>query len=310
MEKKVDILLSIYNPNLVYLEQQLKSLDSQTYKNIEIVIFDDCVEKRCDLSIFEQCIKNKKYRILPYKETNQGYTKAFEYLVRESCGEYVAFCDQDDIWDDNKIEKCVECLEKEKSLVVTTDRRVIDAVGNVLKESIRHTSGKNYDTWNSYDDIGKYNFFATHTIGMCMVVQGEFVRHTVPFSNHTGHDKWVTACACACGHVSYLDEVLASYRRHGANVSGVMSGVSSKKQYIQDRVIPHLQLIEEFKERYPNYEGIEEALRFAYARKNGNIKEMFRYRYLAPDIAKFEIVLTLMPDFIMRFVIKLLQRVV
>lgn len=310
MKDKVDILLSVYNPNEKYLRQQLESLDRQTYENIEIIVFDDCIDKRCDENIFVECIKNKTYRILPYKENNLGYTKAFEYLVKESTGEYVAFCDQDDIWDEYKIEKCVDCLKRENTILVTTDRKIIDENGNIVIESVRAISKKNYDTWKSYDDIGKYNFFTTYTVGMSMVIEGNFLRKTVPFSVYTGHDKWVTACACACGQVSYLEEPLVSYRRHGNNVSGVLRGVSSKKEYEEERIIPHLKLIEEFKERYPEYKGTKEALEFAYARKNHDIAKLFKYRYLAPDLAKFEILLALVPNFVMKIVIKLLQRAI
>ena len=308
MRGKVDILLSVYNPNLEYLRKQLESLDNQTYQNIEILIFDDCVEKRCDSDIFAKYIKNKSYRVLPYQHENLGYTKAFEYLVSQSNGDYIAFCDQDDIWDENKIEKCIVCLKKEKTILVTTDRKVIDAEDNVLVESVRHTSKKKYDTWNSYEDVGKYNFFNTYTIGMGMVIDGEFLRTTLPFSIHTGHDKWVTACACACGKISYLDESLVSYRRHGKNVSGMLRGISSKKDYERERVLPHLNLINEFQERYPNYEGTKEALEFAYARKNRDIIRMIKYYDLAPDIAKFEIVLALVPEFVAKVIIKILQR--
>lgn len=307
-KEKVDILLSIYNPNLEYLKLQLQSLDSQTYENIEIIIFDDCVENRCDTSFFKNCILNKKYRVLPYKKENVGYTKAFEYLVRESDGKYVAFCDQDDIWDEKKVEKCIECIKKEQTLLVTTDRKIINAEGKVVKGSVRHSSDKKYETWSSFEDIGKYNFFTTCTVGMTMVIDGEFLRTTLPFSIHTGHDKWVTACACACGRLSYLDEPLVSYRRHGKNVSGVLRGIASKKQYRQQRVEPHLNLIKEFQERYPMYMGTHEALEFAQARKNHNVMKMFKYRYLAPNIAKFEIVMALTPDFVMKIIIKILQR--
>lgn len=308
MREKVDILLSVYNPNLEYLIKQLESLDNQTYEDIEILIFDDCIEKRCDSSIFAQHITNKPYRVLPYKTENLGYTKAFEYLVSQSDGQYIAFCDQDDIWDKYKIEKCVACLKKEKTLLVATDRKVIDASDNVLIESVRHTSKRAYNTWHSFEDVGKYNFFNTYTIGMGMVIDGAFARTTLPFSIHTGHDKWVTACACACGKISYLDEPLVSYRRHGKNVSGMMCGISTKKDYEEERVIPHLNLIKEFQERFPNYQGTQEALEFAYARKNRNIMRMIKYYYLAPDIAKFEIVLAMVPEFVAKVIIKILQR--
>ena len=310
MNEKVNVVLSVYNPNIQYLEKQLKSLDSQTYSNMEILIFDDCANKRCDVSIFEANLKRKPYRILPYKKENLGYTKAFEYLVQESDGDYVAFCDQDDIWDEDKIEKCVACMKREGTILVTTDRRLIDADDKVILDSVRRASKKNYETWKSYDDIGKSNFFITHTVGMSMVMNGAFVRSTVPFSDYTGHDKWVTACACAVGQVSYLDETLVSYRRHGKNVSGVLRGVSNKKEYKDERVLPHLMLIEEYKRRYPQYKGIEEAMQFAIARKEGNVRKLFKYRYLAPDLAKFEILLALVPDFVVKKVIKILQKTV
>lgn len=306
---KVDVLLSVYKPNWKYLSKQLLSLDAQTYDNMEILIFDDCIEKRCEQSEFGKYLRNKKYRILPYKSQNLGYTKAFEYLVRESNGEYVAFCDQDDIWMKEKIEKCVACLKNDGTLLVSSDRKLIDETGKIFCESVRHHSKKNYETWNTYEDIGKYNFFTTYTVGMTMVIEGKFARSTIPFSIYTGHDKWMTACACACGKISYLDEPLVYYRRHGKNISGILVGIHSKKDYEQQRVIPHLRLIEEFNRRYPDYSGTQEAIEFAYARKNHDLKKLFRYRYLAPDIAKFEIVLMFMPDLIVKFFITLLQGV-
>ena len=54
--KKVNVLLSVYNPNRRYLEEQLRSLDNQTYDNMDIIIFDDCVKNRCDQKIFESNI--------------------------------------------------------------------------------------------------------------------------------------------------------------------------------------------------------------------------------------------------------------
>lgn len=43
---------------------------------------------------------------------------------------------------------------------------------------------------------------------MSMVMDTQFVKGCLPFSDNTGHDKWIIACAC--GKISYLDEVLVS----------------------------------------------------------------------------------------------------
>lgn len=304
--KKVDVLLSVYDPNTEYLVKQLKSLDEQTYENIEILIFDDCIQKRFDTSLVAESIQKKQYRILPYKEENLGYTRAFEYLTMESTGEYVAFCDQDDLWAKDKIEKCVACLEKDHTSLVITDRKLIDKDDQVTCESVwNENPGKK---WNTHEDVGKYNFFTTIAPGMCQVMKGDFIRSAVPFSNETGHDKWSIACACACDGVSFLDEPLSLYRRHGDNVSGVLVRIHSKKDYMERRVMVHLRVIEQIREKYPQYAGTEEALELAYARKNHNLLKMYKYRYLAPGIIKAEILLTFIPDFMLKLLMKIIQK--
>ena len=50
--KKVNILMSIYKPNLNFLIKQLQSLNNQTYQNIEVLINDDCPDSPCDVSVF------------------------------------------------------------------------------------------------------------------------------------------------------------------------------------------------------------------------------------------------------------------
>ena len=53
MYKKVDIIMSVYNPNEKYLIKQLKSLNDQDYPNIKIYIYDDCVTKKANVEIFK-----------------------------------------------------------------------------------------------------------------------------------------------------------------------------------------------------------------------------------------------------------------
>lgn len=154
--------------------------------------------------------------------------------------------------------------------------------------------------------MGIYNFFTACAPRMSMVMDTQFVKGCLPFSDNTGHDKWIIACAC--GKISYLDEVLVSYRRYGGNVSGILTGIESKKDYMQQRVLPHLKLVEEFAKRYPQYSGNAIALRFAVARARGNVLELLKYYYIAPDIAKFEIFISLMIDRIIKIGINILKK--
>ena len=178
--KQVDILLSVYNPNEEYLIKQLISLNNQTYPNLKLYIFDDCIKKRCNLDLFEKYITNFSYEVLPYCEENLNYMGAFEKLVQRSDGEYIAFCDQDDIWMDDKVEKCVAYMNEKNIDLVVTDKQIIDENDNVTCSSVRKHSNKNYDNWNTYDDITKYNIFVTYAVGMSIIMKASFAKKSCP----------------------------------------------------------------------------------------------------------------------------------
>lgn len=309
MKDTVQVLLSIYNPNITYLEKQLISLNNQTYTNIELLVYDDCPANRTNVKIFEDTITNFPYKILPYKRENVGYLKAFETLVKESNADYIAFCDQDDIWREDKIEKSINALKLEDALVVASDRIIIDENDNITCDSVRKHSNKNYESWQTGDDICKYNLFITYAVGMCLVARGNYAREILPFSKHTGHDKWILSCASSDGRVAFINDTLVSYRRHGNNVSGVLVGVNSKDDYVNQRIKPLLLLLEDFFARYPNHKDRKEIETFAYARKNHKLKDLIKYRKLAPDIAKFEIVISCLPNFLFSMAVRLVRKI-
>lgn len=309
MDDKVQILLSVYKPNKEYLIKQLISLNDQDYQNLELLIFDDgfSVEK-CEVEIFNQYITNFSFKILPYENKTLGYEGAFEKLVEASDASYIAFCDQDDVWRKDKISKCVATLKKEHTLAVASDRMLIDKDDNIICESVRKSSKKNYESWNSGDDISKYNLFVTFAVGMSIVADGPYTRSILPFSKNTGHDKWLLSCASTDGNVSFIHDTLVQYRRHGNNVSGVLIGIDSKEDYLNKRVLPCIRLVNDFLERYPDHKDKEEIKEFAYARKNHEILKLIKYRNLAPDIAKFEVMLCLIPNFMFSFLVKLARK--
>lgn len=308
MQPKVTIVLSVFQPNKVYLKKQLISLNRQTYENIEVLLYDDGVTQRCDISIFTKYLQDVTWRMLPYQDKNVGYVKAFETLIQESDGKYVAFCDQDDIWNDDKIERCVQALQESEALLVATDRKIIDQDDVIITESVRACSNKPWDSWKSGDDIGKYNLFITYAVGMSMVLQGDFARRMLPISNYAAHDNWAILCACAEGKVSFLEETLVRYRRHGKNVSGVLLGIHSKQDYMEQRVYPHAKIVKDFKERYPNHKDLPELEAFTNARVQHDIRKIFKYRYLAREVAIFDIVIACLPNFMFPLFMKVVQK--
>ena len=304
---KVDILLSVYKPNEFFLVKQLQSINRQTYKNIEVIINDDCPSNKCDISIFKENLTNIPFRILP-SEKNLGYIKSFEKLSNAATGEYVAYCDQDDIWREDKIEKSIYSFQKNKDvLVVVSDRKLIDENDNVICESVKHQNNNNSDNYK-LDEVCKRNFFLTFVPGMCIVAKTDFIKSIIPFSVYTGHDKWIIACASANRQIYYVDDTLAYYRRHSANASGVLEGINSKKDYLEYRIYPCINLINEFLNISPNFSDKNEVLGFAKARLHHNVFKLIKYRYLAPSIAAFELIISWMPDFLFKAMLKFIRK--
>ena len=96
----ISILLSCYMSNEEYLKQQINSIFAQTETDWELLIYDDGndnLQKILYPFMFDK-------RVHYYNEGHKGYTKAYNYLLKKAKGEYVCFCDHDDIWVKDKIE--------------------------------------------------------------------------------------------------------------------------------------------------------------------------------------------------------------
>lgn len=302
---KVDVLLAIYNPDLNFLKKQLESIDNQNYTNVEVLVFDDCIENRTDKNYIINCLKKKKVRFLPYKEKNIGYVKAFEYLVQQSQADICAFCDQDDIWMPDKISVTLHELKSRNELLVSSDKQLIDENDDIFCESYDEIRGMKNKLDNSI--IGLQNFFGTFADGLCLVADTQFAKKCIPFSEYTGHDKWLIACACAENRFYHIPKCLVQHRRHSNNVSGFCKDIVSKKNYRDNRIYSNNSVISELKYKYPDCTFLIEAEKFSKARINKNIIQLWKHRWISPKIAYFECITCWMPEFLFKIVINLLK---
>lgn len=127
---KVSVIVPNYN-GAKYIEEAIRSLLSQTYSNIEIIIVDD-YSSDDSVSIVQEIInKNKDRNITLHINTkNEGPSKARNIGVDLSNGEYIAFLDADDKYANNKIEVQVKYLLENPNVdIVYTDLLLIDKTG-------------------------------------------------------------------------------------------------------------------------------------------------------------------------------------
>ncbi len=300
--KKCSIILSIYNPNEEYLIKQLKSLNDQTYKNCEVLIFDDCPEHRYNKDKFNKYLDNISFRVLRYKKNNIGYSKAFEELIRSVDHDgYIAFCDQDDIWLETKVEKMIKTLEKEKKEFAYCDREIIDSNDVTVNEKESNSIVKEFKEDNYKLLIGSP--FRTIAPGMSIICTASFAKSCLPFKTFA-FDKWLCCCALAEDKAIHINKVLVKYRRHGNNVSGILNGVKSKNDYFDNRVKIHNDIVIALKNKYPNI-NIDEMILFSDYRMKRKVIGLYKKSWINKKQTYLEIVLCLIPSFIFDAIIKI-----
>ncbi len=140
---KVSVALATYNGEK-YLVDQLDSIKNQTRPVDEVIICDDRSSDNSFEIAKDYIIKNKLEKTwkVTLNEVNKGYAGNFFDAVKMCSGEYVFFCDQDDIWIENRIEKMVSVLDSNNKILMlgseftpfycTEDAPKI--AGSVLKE--------------------------------------------------------------------------------------------------------------------------------------------------------------------------------
>ena len=89
----ISVLLSVYNDDK-NIKTSIDSILSQSYKNIELLVMDDCsTDKTYDIL---KDIKDRRLRIFRNKD-NKGLTKSLNILIKKSKGQILARQDSDDI---------------------------------------------------------------------------------------------------------------------------------------------------------------------------------------------------------------------
>lgn len=201
VEGRVSVITPVYNVER-YIDKTLESVFAQTYKDIEIVLVDDCS-------------KDKSAQIIAkYKEThpeivnflqpkNMGAGAARNKALELASGQYVAFLDSDDLWLPEKTEKQIKLMKEKNSPFSYAAIEMMDEEGNTIKgkRNLRETCDYKYLLHNT--------IIATSSVIVDRSVLGDF---RMPL-RRGGQDyaTWLSLLrggAVACG----INETLVRYR--------------------------------------------------------------------------------------------------
>ncbi len=144
----VAILLSTYNGEK-YLEEQLDSLLLQSYQDFVVYIRDDGSSDRTVNIINQYVMKDNRFINVGNSE-NLGCAASFINLLRNASADIYMFCDQDDYWLPNKLQRAVDYFSAIDPLQPTLyhcDLSVVDEKLNIIQNSfLQHQKMSAYDS--------------------------------------------------------------------------------------------------------------------------------------------------------------------
>lgn len=198
----ISILLSCYKSNLHYLREQLDSIMNQTEQDWELLVYNDGTENLSEW--IYPYLQTKKVHY--YDKGRLGYTKAYNFLLKQAKGEYICFCDHDDIWEPDKLQIEKEYLDKWKD---------VDCVFGWLK----WFGEKNKVEYFSIDDrvISKELYFYQPIKNPTVMFRKDrFGEFDAPFDKAA--DFWFWA-KHKDRHYHLIEKVMVNYRRHAGEAT-------------------------------------------------------------------------------------------
>lgn len=255
---KISVVLCTYNGS-AFLENQLNSILEQTYPIDEIIIVDDCSIDSTREVLKQYQDRHKKIKLF-FNDKNLGSNKSFKYAVSLASNDYMALCDQDDIWYANKIEKQMNSIVAssyhldKKPLVVFHDLCLVDQYDTITNDSFWKLH-----KFNPY----KFNFrklLLFNIVTGCTCVINKSMKEEMMKSDMKDiimHDYLIALIGYGFGNSVFINEPLMYYRSHMGTVTDkesiplttrILSFISRVKG--RNYLMPYILQMQKFDELY------------------------------------------------------------
>lgn len=217
MPNRILVLLSTYNGEK-YLPEQLASIIHQKNASVHLLIRDDGSSDKT-VNLIEATAAAHPGKITWVKgNRNMGAAQSFRQLMSEARAfdyDFLAFCDQDDIWDEHKLEIATRRLSEfgdEKPNLFFSSYQKIDQDGKPLPTSVHPLKLSLGEALVMNPSMGCTQVFNKALLDKALKTD---------FPDKVLHDWWVYAlCLALHGNVCYEPAPLVMYRQHDKNVLG------------------------------------------------------------------------------------------
>ena len=209
----VSIIMNVRN-GAAFLREALDSVISQTFKDSELIVWDDCSTDNSAQIVHQYEDKRIRYFLSP-EDTPLG--KARDSAMQQARGEWLAFLDQDDIWLPRKLEKQIA--------LAATDVGII--YGRAVMFDSRHGNLRDYDYAHEFTPCPKATSSRNCFADACFIAMSSAVLRRsaveeaagIPASIQVVPDYYLYAAVARSYQARAVQEVVCRYRLHAGSMS-------------------------------------------------------------------------------------------
>lgn len=226
-EARVSIAMATYN-GARFIQEQLDSFLAQTHLPWELVITDDQSTDQTE-QIVNAFAEKAPFRVRFIRNEDRLYFSSNFMKAASLCeGDFIAFSDQDDIWDPRKIELSLDALAQPGVVLCVHDatkvNEQLEPIGLETRRGVPKGILTEFDPLNAFS-----GFVCTFHKSLIDLIPAEQRPADIIETNRLfSHDRWVCFLATLVGSIANLPDPLALYRQHDDNAAGWMRSGRTK----------------------------------------------------------------------------------
>lgn len=211
----VAIAMATFEPPAELFRRQVESIRAQTLGDWVCVISDDCSDPARFAELARVVAGDPRF-VVSRSDQRRGFYGNFGRALElvPASARYVAFADQDDVWDADKLETLV--AEIGDAELVYSDQRIISAAGERLADTYWSARANNHEDMLSL-------LVANCVTGAASLFRRDLLDVALPlppaqFTHY--HDHWIALTALALGDIRFVDRPLYDYVQHDGATLG------------------------------------------------------------------------------------------
>lgn len=220
----VDILMATYNGEQ-FVGEQIESIQNQSFTDWTLLVSDDCSTDGTLDVVRKMATNDSRISIVSEGVRYGSAARNFLHLLGLSDSPHAMFCDQDDVWLPEKIDRSLRFVSNmeeiwgvDSPILAFSDLQVVNSELDVISESF-----SKYESLRPDRTLFRQVLAQALGSGSTFIMNRPLIELSACVEQNdviVMHDWWVSLVAAAFGHIGFIDAPLSLYRQHEHNAVG------------------------------------------------------------------------------------------